>query len=180
MGFRGSRVQIPPSRLSEDQALQRLSLWGFFFGCAPCCESCCESSPPGPLSVPERGNSHPSSHDALRRMQHYLPHCLGIGLLIRTKQRLLVLPARGFHHVTSRFLHRLSDPASPGLTKLARWIWKVHYNVARADKGQPSLYHTRRFSGRRISRGRNGGVLWRAWLKRWKCLYSLRPSGRSR
>src|SRR2546430_13036035 len=30
MGFRGSRVQIPPSRLSEDQALQRLSLWGFF------------------------------------------------------------------------------------------------------------------------------------------------------
>src|SRR5213593_3043232 len=31
MGFRGSRVQIPPSRLSEDQALQRLSLWGFFF-----------------------------------------------------------------------------------------------------------------------------------------------------
>ena len=31
MGFRGSRVQIPPSRLSEDQALQRLLLWGFFF-----------------------------------------------------------------------------------------------------------------------------------------------------
>src|SRR5256714_14458464 len=31
MGFRGWRVQIPPSRLSEDQALQRLSLWGFFF-----------------------------------------------------------------------------------------------------------------------------------------------------
>src|SRR6267378_8648022 len=30
MGFRGSRVQIPPSRLSEDQAPQRLSLWGFF------------------------------------------------------------------------------------------------------------------------------------------------------
>lgn len=30
MGFRGSRVQIPPSRLVEDQALQRLSLWGFF------------------------------------------------------------------------------------------------------------------------------------------------------
>lgn len=25
--------------------------------------------------------------------------------------------------------------------KLARWIWKVHYNAARADKGQPSLYH---------------------------------------
>jgi hypothetical protein len=31
MGFRGSRVQIPPSRLIEDQALQRLLLWGFFF-----------------------------------------------------------------------------------------------------------------------------------------------------
>jgi len=31
MGFRGSRVQIPPSRLSEDQALQRFPLWGFFF-----------------------------------------------------------------------------------------------------------------------------------------------------
>jgi hypothetical protein len=25
--------------------------------------------------------------------------------------------------------------------KLARWFWKVHYNTARADKGQPSLYH---------------------------------------
>ena len=36
MGFRGSRVQIPPSRLSEDQALQRLLLWGFFFDCTPC------------------------------------------------------------------------------------------------------------------------------------------------
>jgi hypothetical protein len=24
--------------------------------------------------------------------------------------------------------------------KLARWIWKVHYNTARADKGRPSLY----------------------------------------
>src|SRR6266566_2069071 len=43
MGFRGSRVQIPPSRLSEDQALQRLSLWGFFFACTACCEFCCES-----------------------------------------------------------------------------------------------------------------------------------------
>jgi len=30
MGFRGSRVQITPSRLSEEQALQRLRLWGFF------------------------------------------------------------------------------------------------------------------------------------------------------
>src|SRR6266446_3270408 len=36
MGFRGSRFQIPPSRLSEDQALQRLSRWGFFFDCTPC------------------------------------------------------------------------------------------------------------------------------------------------
>ncbi len=26
--------------------------------------------------------------------------------------------------------------------KLARWLWKVHYNTARADNGQPSLYHT--------------------------------------
>src|SRR5438093_12799411 len=33
MGFRGSRVQIPPSRLAEGQALQRLSLQGFFFAC---------------------------------------------------------------------------------------------------------------------------------------------------
>ena len=31
MGLRGSRVQIPPSRVSVDQALQRLWLWGFFF-----------------------------------------------------------------------------------------------------------------------------------------------------
>ena|SRR5216117_739816 len=28
---RGIPGQIPPSRLSEDQALQRLLLWGFFF-----------------------------------------------------------------------------------------------------------------------------------------------------
>src|SRR5881628_1353636 len=89
MGFRGSRVQIPPSRLSEDQALQRLLLWGFFFDCTPCCEFCCESSPPGPLSVPERGNSHSRSDDSLRRMQHHSLHRFGIGLLIRTKQRLV-------------------------------------------------------------------------------------------
>src|SRR2546430_3870236 len=31
MGFRGSRVQIPPSRLIKELALQRLPLWGFFF-----------------------------------------------------------------------------------------------------------------------------------------------------
>src|SRR5207302_1851788 len=31
MGFRGSRVQIPPSRLSEDQASHRVLMWGFFF-----------------------------------------------------------------------------------------------------------------------------------------------------
>src|SRR6266704_3594199 len=88
MGFRGSRVQIPPSRLSEDQALQRLSLWGFFFDCTPCCEFCCESGS--------------AAHNPLRRMQHHSLHRLGIGLLIRTKQCLLVLPATGFHHVTYR------------------------------------------------------------------------------
>ncbi len=26
--------------------------------------------------------------------------------------------------------------------KLARWLWKVHYNTARGDNGEPSLYHT--------------------------------------
>src|SRR2546426_9963445 len=88
MGFRGSRVQIPPSRLSEDQALQRLSLWGFFFDCTPCCEFCCESDS--------------AAHNPLRRVQHDSLHRLGIGLLIRTKQRLFVLPAPGFHHVTYR------------------------------------------------------------------------------
>src|SRR6266849_4225046 len=88
MGFRGSRVQIPPSRLSEDQALQRLPLWGFFFACPPCCEFCCESDS--------------AAHNPLRRMQHHSLHRLGIGLLIRTKQRLLVPPAPGFHHVTHR------------------------------------------------------------------------------
>src|SRR6266568_7966898 len=30
MGFRGSRVQIPPSRLVEEQASHRLLVWGFF------------------------------------------------------------------------------------------------------------------------------------------------------
>src|SRR6266566_2498517 len=88
MGFRGSRVQIPPSRLSEDQALQRLSLWGFFFACTPCCEFCCESGS--------------AAHNPLRRMQHHSLHRLGIGLLIRTKQRLFILPAPGFHHITYR------------------------------------------------------------------------------
>src|SRR6266571_2840037 len=52
LGFRVSRVQIPPSRLSEDQALQRLSLWGFGKDGDPLnsaqgvarCESCCDSA----------------------------------------------------------------------------------------------------------------------------------------
>jgi len=35
MGFRGSRVQIPPSRLGEEQASLRLPRWGFFFDCDP-------------------------------------------------------------------------------------------------------------------------------------------------
>src|SRR6266540_7558820 len=35
MGFRGSRVQIPPSRLSEEQASLRLPRWGFFFARTP-------------------------------------------------------------------------------------------------------------------------------------------------
>src|SRR6266571_3353944 len=96
MGFRGSRVQIPPSRLSEDQALQRLWLWGFFFACTPCCEFCCESDS--------------AAHNPLRRMQHHSPHRFGIGLLIRTKQRLLVLPAPGFHHVTHRVALPLRGP----------------------------------------------------------------------
>src|SRR5881396_3514464 len=96
MGFRGSRVQIPPSRLSEDQALQRLSLWGFFFACTPCCEFCCESGS--------------AAHNPLRRMQHHSLHRLGIGLLIRTKQRLFVLPAPGFHHVTYRVALPFSGP----------------------------------------------------------------------
>src|SRR6266704_2287471 len=96
MGFRGSRVQIPPSRLSEDQALQRLSLWGFFFACTPCCEFCCESGS--------------AAHNPLRRMQHDSLHRLGIGLLIRTKQCLLVLPASGFHHITYRVALPFGSP----------------------------------------------------------------------
>jgi len=33
-------------------------------------------------------------------MQHHSPSCLGIGLLIRTKQRLFVLPTTtGFYHI---------------------------------------------------------------------------------
>src|SRR6267378_5002757 len=104
MGFRGSRVQIPPSRLSEDQALQRLSLWGFFCACTPCCEFCCELTAVAviPRARSARGTSHSCAHNPLRRMQHHSLHRLGIGLLIRTKQRLLVLPAPGFHHVAYR------------------------------------------------------------------------------
>src|SRR5438093_3539424 len=96
MGFRGSRVQIPPSRLSEDQALQPLRLWGFFFDCTPCCEFCCESGS--------------AAHNPLRRMQHHSLHRLGVGLLVRTKQRLLVLPAPGFHHVTYRVALSFGGP----------------------------------------------------------------------
>src|SRR2546425_13006507 len=40
MGFRGSRVQIPPSRLGEDQALRREFCCGLFLRPAPCCEYC--------------------------------------------------------------------------------------------------------------------------------------------
>jgi len=43
-------------------------------------------------------------------MQHHPLHCLGIGLLIRTKQRLLVLPAPGFHHVTYRVALPFGSP----------------------------------------------------------------------
>src|SRR2546430_6636348 len=96
MGFRGSRVQIPPSRLSEDQALQRLSLWGFFCDCTPCCEFCCESDS--------------AAHNPLRRMQHDSLHRFGIGLLIRTKQRLFILPAPGFHHITYRVALPFGSP----------------------------------------------------------------------
>src|SRR5258705_2813580 len=96
MGFRGSRIQIPPSRLSEDQALQRLSLWGCFFACTPCCEFCCESGS--------------AAHNPLRRMQHHSLHRFGIGLLIRTKQRLLVLPAPGFHHIAYRVALPFGSP----------------------------------------------------------------------
>src|SRR2546427_9458452 len=49
MGFRGSRVQIPPSRLVEDQALQRLSLWGFF-----------SSSPSVKAALERESNGSPS------------------------------------------------------------------------------------------------------------------------
>src|SRR6266850_8091431 len=88
MGFRGSRVQIPPSRLSEDQALQRLSLWGFFFACTPCCEFCCESrlsrsqsaaSDATPLASPSRHraadtNEATSLHSSsLRLPSHHVP-----------------------------------------------------------------------------------------------------------
>src|SRR5882672_6238938 len=31
MGFRGSRVQIPPSRPPKGQASHRVPVWGFFF-----------------------------------------------------------------------------------------------------------------------------------------------------
>src|SRR5436309_14087729 len=62
MGFRGSRVQIPPSRLSEDQALQRLSPWGFFCDCTPCCELCCElrGSSRGSATPAKAGPARPS------------------------------------------------------------------------------------------------------------------------
>src|SRR2546428_12671977 len=96
MGFRGSRVQIPPSRLSEDQALQRLSLWGFFFDCTPCCEFCCES--------------RSAAHNPLRRLQHHPFHCLDIAPLIRTKQRLSALPAPSLHHITYRLPPPISNP----------------------------------------------------------------------
>src|SRR5437867_528203 len=43
-------------------------------------------------------------------MQHHSIHCRGIGLLIRTKQRLFVLPASGFHHVTYRIALPFGSP----------------------------------------------------------------------
>src|SRR5205807_6566091 len=51
-----------------------------------------------------------TAHNPLRRMQHHPLHCLGIGLLIRTKQRLLVLPSPGFHHVTYRVALPFGSP----------------------------------------------------------------------
>ena len=43
-------------------------------------------------------------------MQHDSLHRLGIGLLIRTKQRLFILPVPGFHHITHRVALPFSGP----------------------------------------------------------------------
>src|SRR5215510_13765046 len=74
-------AQIPPSRLVEEQASHRLRMRGFFFGCAPCCECCCESS------------RNSAAHNPLLRVQHLLPCGLGDRLLVRPEQRLLVIPS---------------------------------------------------------------------------------------
>src|ERR1700752_815081 len=43
-------------------------------------------------------------------MQHHSLHRLGIGLLIRMKQRLFILPAPGFHHIAYRVTLPFSGP----------------------------------------------------------------------
>src|SRR5437879_1651283 len=65
MGFRGSRVQIPPSRLGEESALQRVPLWGFFFV--------------GPRAVSNAVSfARLSAHKPMRRVQHDVLDRLGV------------------------------------------------------------------------------------------------------
>lgn len=69
MGFRRSRVRIPPSRLLEDEALQRLSLWGFFL------------VKPHVVSFVVSFSTS-ATGQALRGVEHNLTNRLGIGMLV--------------------------------------------------------------------------------------------------
>lgn len=72
--------------------------------------------------VERRRLSGSAAHNPLRRVQHHLPHHLGVGLLVRTQQRLLIPPAPGFHHVAHRVAVPFGGPlpAAPGELLRAR------------------------------------------------------------
>src|SRR5579859_2642420 len=97
MGFRGSRVQIPPSRLGKDQALQRVSLWSFFFVHPHAvCNAVCFS--------------RLAAHDPLRRVEHHLSDRLGIGLLVGLEQSRRVPPPSRRRDVLHRVAFALARP----------------------------------------------------------------------
>src|SRR5688572_5518587 len=121
MGFRGSRVQIPPSRLVKESALQRVPLWGFFFALPRAVSNAVSPHPLAPLPSGE-GDRHSQLFtggevladgvpDVLQRFffRRSLRPAAGESrnrdavAFIRPLQRNLIL-----HRLTSRGLHRLA------------------------------------------------------------------------
>src|SRR5688572_6917729 len=100
MGFRGSRVQIPPSRSSKRKRRWRLARGAFSYLLLRCRLWC-------RFSVLRRGERYVAhlpllAHDGEQR--------LGVGLLVTGEQRLRILPAARGRDVLERVVLSLGRP----------------------------------------------------------------------